>query len=99
MLGTSIGRLRAIALIEGASFILLLFIAMPMKYLAGIDTAVKIIGMAHGVLFLAFCLALALAMPALRYDLKRCALIFVAALLPFGPFVIDGKLRRAESRD
>lgn len=93
MLKTPIGRLRAIAMIEGVSFLLLLFIAMPMKYLGGIDMAVKIVGWAHGLLFLLFCLALLLAMPALRYNLGRCAMVFIAALLPFGPFVIDGKLR------
>ncbi len=96
MLKTPIGRLRLIALIEGASFILLLFVAMPMKYLAGIDAAVRIVGMAHGVLFLAFCLALVLAVPALRYDLKHCAVVFVASLVPFAPFVIDGRLQRLD---
>ncbi len=85
-----------IAMIEGASFIALLFVAMPMKYLAGIEEAVKVVGMAHGVLFLAFCLALVLAVPALRYDLKHCAVIFVASLLPFAPFLIDRKLRRLD---
>ena len=49
MLSTPIGRLRAIGLIEGISFLLLLFVAMPLKYFAGFSTAVKITGMAHGV--------------------------------------------------
>nr|MBJ6878079.1 DUF3817 domain-containing protein [Vibrio cholerae] len=54
MLSTPIGRLRAIGLIEGISFLLLLFVAMPLKYFAGFATAVKITGMAHGVLFILF---------------------------------------------
>ncbi len=97
MLTTPIGRLRLIALIEGASFIVLLFVAMPMKYLAGIEAAVKVVGMAHGLLFVAFCLALLLAIPTLRYDLKHCAVVFGASLVPFAPFVIDGWLRRLDS--
>ncbi|MGQ0439259.1 DUF3817 domain-containing protein, partial [Bacillus sp. B-TM1] len=48
MLSTPIGRLRAIGLVEGISFLLLLFVAMPLKYFAGFATAVKITGMAHG---------------------------------------------------
>jgi integral membrane protein len=77
--------------------IVLLFIAMPMKYLAGIEVAVRVVGMAHGVLFLAFFLALVLAVPALRYDFKHCVVVFIASLLPFAPFVIDGRLRRLDS--
>ena len=96
MLKTPIGRLRAIALTEGASFLVLLFVAMPMKYLGGIEMAVKIVGWLHGLLFMLFCLALLLAMPSLRYNVGRCAMVFVAALLPFGPFVIDGRLRHDE---
>jgi len=57
MLKTSIGRLRTIALIEGISFIVLLGIAMPLKYLAGMPQAVTFAGWLHGMLFIAFCIA------------------------------------------
>jgi len=93
MLHTPIGRLRAIALLEGASFVLLLFVAMPLKYLADMPLAVRIVGMAHGVLFIAFLVALGQASMAARWRSGRVALVFVAALLPFGPFVIDRRLR------
>ncbi|HZO12863.1 MAG TPA: DUF3817 domain-containing protein [Polyangiaceae bacterium] len=97
VLKTPIGRLRATALIEATSFLVLLGIAMPLKYLAGIPLAVKIVGWIHGVLFIAFCIALFQAMRAHSWPFSRAALVFVAALLPFGPFVIDARLRREDA--
>ena len=58
MLRNPLGRFRLIAQVEGASYILLVFIAMPLKYGIGWDLAVRYLGMAHGVLFIAYCLAL-----------------------------------------
>ena len=94
---TSIGRLRTIGLIEGVSFLLLLGVAMPLKYFAGLPLAVKIAGWIHGLLFIAFCMFLLAAQGERRWPMRRTALVFVAALLPFGPFVIDGRLRREEN--
>ena len=93
MLNTPIGRLRAIGMIEGISFLLLLFVAMPLKYLAGQPLAVRIVGMAHGILFLVFCLALFQAMVEHRWSLRKAAGPFIASLIPFGPFIIDKKLK------
>ena len=56
MLNSSIGRLRVISIVEGISFIVLLLIAMPMKYIWGMPNAVTVVGMVHGVLFLLWCL-------------------------------------------
>jgi integral membrane protein len=89
-----IGWLRAVALAEAISFLVLLGVAMPLKYLAGQPLAVKLAGWAHGVLFVTFCAALVQAMVAARWPLGRGALVFVGALLPFGPFVMDGRMRR-----
>jgi integral membrane protein len=47
-------RFRLIAFLEGLSFVLLVFVAMPLKYWAGVPLAVRIVGMAHGLLFLVF---------------------------------------------
>ena len=58
MLRTSIGRLRAIGLAEAISFLMLLGIAMPLKYFADFPRAVTIAGWLHGVLFMAFFIAL-----------------------------------------
>jgi integral membrane protein len=90
-------RLRWIGKLEGISFLVLLGIAMPLKYLAGLPLAVKVVGWAHGALFIAFLAALASAHRDARLPLRLSALVFIAALLPFGPFLIDGRLARHAS--
>ena len=55
---TALRQLRLVALLEGASFLVLLFVAMPLKYLAGMPLAVRIAGSIHGALFIAFVVAL-----------------------------------------
>ena len=55
---TVLRQLRLVALLEGSSFLALLFIAMPLKYLAGLPLAVRIMGSVHGLLFLMFMAAL-----------------------------------------
>jgi integral membrane protein len=84
--------LRKIALIEAVSFLVLLGVAMPLKYWAGLPLAVKIVGWLHGVLFVVFCCALLRAWLAARWPITRAALLFIAALLPFGPFIIDRRM-------
>jgi integral membrane protein len=96
MFSTSIGRLRAVALVEGVSFLLLLGIAMPLKYFAAIPQAVTIAGWLHGLLFMAFCIALTQAHQDAKWSPWRSGTVLLAALLPFGPFVVDGKLRRED---
>lgn len=91
---TAIHHLRRIGIIEGISFLLLLGIAMPLKYLAGYPLPVKVVGWAHGVLFVLFCMALLRAKQRAALPLGTAAMVFVAALLPFGPFLIDGRLKK-----
>jgi integral membrane protein len=86
--------LRRIAFAEGISFLVLLCIAMPLKYWAGVPLAVKIVGWAHGVLFVSLLLALAQAKYRARWSIAYAAWVVIAALLPFGPFVIDRRLQR-----
>jgi integral membrane protein len=96
MLRTSVGRLRAVGMVEAISFLFLLSVAMPLKYLAGLPLAVKIAGWVHGLLFLAFCMVLLETQQAQKWPLRWTAVVLIAALLPFGPFVIDGRLRKAD---
>ncbi|MEM9415469.1 MAG: DUF3817 domain-containing protein [Planctomycetota bacterium] len=101
MLATPIGRLRLIGLIEGTSTLVLFFIAMPIKYIEALGanpTPVKIVGSLHGGLFLLYLAAVALT--AIRPGLpgKLLALALPAAVVPFGPFVLDGMLKRHEQQ-
>lgn len=97
LFATSMGRLRVIAFVEGISYIVLVFIAMPLKYAAGIPEVVRAVGMAHGVLFVAFCLALLMVFVEKRLTFVRSGLTFASSLLPFGTFVIDRYLKRWDS--
>ena len=91
---TPVGRFRIVAFWEGISFLLLLFVAMPLKYGFGMDEAVSIVGMAHGVLFLGYCATLAFAAP--RLGARRSALAFVMSLVPGGTFWLEARLRQDE---
>jgi integral membrane protein len=89
---TALGRLRVIGFLEGLSFVVLLGIAMPLKYFAGEPAAVRVVGMAHGVLFLLYVLAVFQAASEYGWKFKLIAQLLIASLLPFGPFVADAKL-------
>ena len=86
--------LRTAALVEAISFLVLLGIAMPLKYAAGMPGAVKVVGWVHGILFVIFCLALAQTFFSARWPIGRAALVFVGALVPFGPMLLDSRMKR-----
>lgn len=96
-LHTPLGRLRVIGFWEGISFLVLLGIAMPLKYLAGWPDAVRVVGMAHGILFLLYVAAAIQA--AMEYDwpAKRTVLVLAASVLPAGPFIVDARILKHES--
>ncbi|PCC70604.1 integral membrane protein [Nannocystis exedens] len=96
MLNTEIGRFRLVSLLEGISFLVLLGIAMPLKYAAGIPEAVRYVGWAHGLLFVLFILALLSASTAARWSLAKTAGAFIASVIPFGAFVLERRLREEE---
>ena len=98
-LKTSVGRLRLLGTLEGISFILLMGIAMPLKYMFEMPLAVKYTGWLHGLLFIAFCMAILTTLLAGKISFGRAALAFVASLLPFGPFILDRKLHEDEVRE
>lgn len=77
---------------EGWSFIILLFIAMPMKYMMGMPVAVKIVGMIHGLLFIGFCVYLVLAYHEAKFSQKESIIFFIASLIPFGTFFTHKKI-------
>ena len=96
MLATPVGRLRLVGFLEGLSFLVLLFVAMPLKYLAGEPAAVKCVGWAHGLLFVLYVGAALQATLAHGWGVGRLLALLVASVLPFGPFVADRKLLRDE---
>lgn len=96
-LSNPVGRLRICGMLEGISFLVLVLIAMPLKYVFDQPLAVRYAGMAHGVLFILFCLLILITWLDRKISLKHAALAFLASLLPFGPFLIDRKLAADET--
>jgi integral membrane protein len=84
-----------VGLAEGIPFLVLLGVAMPLKYLLGLAMAVRIVGLIHGVLFIAFVYLVFEAMSSLRWSLKQVVVALLASLLPFGTIVLDRRLRLA----
>ncbi|OQW50986.1 MAG: hypothetical protein A4C66_14065 [Nitrospira sp. HN-bin3] len=91
-----IRRFRLTALAEGSSFLVLLCIAMPMKYVMGMPRVVTVVGAIHGILFLAYIAQLAKLRVAFQWDNTFSLYAFLASLLPFGPFIFDKRLREKE---
>jgi integral membrane protein len=86
-----IKRFRSVAIAEGVSFLILLFVAMPLKYMAGWPWAVKAVGWAHGVLFVWYWIAAVPLFTKLKWDLERVVGLGAASVLPFGTFVMERK--------
>lgn len=84
-----IRRFRIIGQMEGASFLILLGIAMPLKYLLDIPEPVKMIGWAHGLLFMLYVAGVVQAKFTLNWTLKQVFFALVASVVPFGPFIVD----------
>jgi len=77
---------------EGYSYLALLFIAMPLKYLLGFSIAVKIVGMIHGVLFVIFLVLGTFAWIEAKWSFAQTLIFFIASLIPFGTFFTKNKI-------
>lgn len=98
MTNKNIERFRHIGNIEGYSFLILLFIAMPLKYFFDYPVATKIAGMVHGILFILFCMQLLKASEDANWSMKENAIYFVASLIPFGTFYTNNLLKNYNSK-
>lgn len=87
---------RKIAIAEGISFVVLLFIAMPLKYFAGIPLAVTIVGAIHGILFIAFMILAREVKMDFKKDFRWFIKAFIASILPFGTIIMDKEWKREE---
>jgi integral membrane protein len=93
-LNDSLSRFRLIAIVEGWSFLFLLFIAMPLKYIAGYPMPVKIGGWIHGLLFVAFGFSLIAVWADRKWKFSKVLLAFICSLLPFGTFWFDKRIAK-----
>lgn len=77
--------------LEGVSYILLLFVGVPLKYFGDNPAVVKSLGMPHGMLFLAYIVLALVIRSQMKWDIKTTLGVLVASLLPFGTFYVNKK--------
>ncbi|MBL7963310.1 MAG: DUF3817 domain-containing protein [Flavobacteriales bacterium] len=92
-----LNRFRTIARAEGVSFLVLLFIAMPLKHIWDMPLAVKYVGWAHGLLFMGYWVAAVPLFTRLKWDTDRILGLGAASVLPFGTFVMERKWLNGQS--
>lgn len=80
-----------ISILEGISFLLLLFVAMPLKYIWEMPQMVEIVGMLHGLLFVVYIFGALYMCGILKWKLSTLFIVCIASVLPFGPFYVERK--------
>lgn len=90
-LKTTLGALRLLALLEGISY-LLFALTMPLKYMYEMPMPNKVVGMAHGFLFIAYCAMVFIVNQEKKWSLITNFWAYLASLIPFGTFVADAKI-------
>lgn len=96
MLETPIGRFRMMGFVEGLSLIILLFIAMPLKYFAGLPEVVTVVGALHGGFFIAYLLIIIYTTYKIRWSVLWAISAVVVAFIPFGNIILDAKLKKQD---
>ena len=82
---------KLITLLEGSSYLLLLFVGVPLKYLMGDESYVKLLGMPHGVLFIAYIILSFVMRKKMNWNTTSFIIILLASIIPFGTFYVDKK--------
>ena len=90
------GWFRKVALAEGVSFLVLLLIAMPLKYFENLHFAVKVAGSLHGFLFVSFIVLAYMVKEQHNKSFGWMAKAFVSSIIPFGTFVMDKEWKKEE---
>ena len=86
---------RFISFFEGISFLLLVFIAVPIKYFEDNEFYVKLLGMPHGILFILYIVLLVFIQKQMKWDIKTIGIVAIASIIPFGTFYVDKKYLRS----
>lgn len=89
---------KKVAIAEGISYLVLLFIAVPLKHFAGMPLAVKYTGWVHGLLFVLYVMMVIMCWTEYKWKAGKVATVFFASLLPFAPFIVEKRLKE-ESED
>jgi|688.fasta_scaffold363270_2 integral membrane protein len=95
---SSLGRFRLVSFVEGLSFLFLLGIAMPLKYIWQLPQAVEVAGMVHGVLFIAYCFLLLMVTIDRKWSFGKAVLLFLISLVPFGFLLAEAKFLKKDAK-
>ena len=95
---TQLGQLRILAILEGISY-LLLALTMPLKYWYNMPLPNKVVGMIHGVLFIAFCVWVVLVARQRKWSLWKTLICLASSLFPFATFVVDYTILKPEQKE
>ncbi len=98
ILSSSLGRFRLVSFAEGLSFLLLLGVAMPLKYIWQMPEAVKIAGYLHGGLFITYCILLLMVTIDLKWSFKIALLLFLASIFPFGFLIAERTFLKKQAK-
>ena len=90
-MNSTIKAFKIVSVLEAISFLVLLGIAMPLKYMMDMPEMVRIVGMAHGVLFLVYVAMAIYVSTILKWNAKTLLIVLLCSILPFGPFYADKK--------
>lgn len=93
----TVKALRLIGIAEGISFLVLLLIAMPLKHFAGLPLAVKVVGWAHGVLFMMYIVLVLAAIRVMKWSVMDVLIAWAASLIPTGTFFLDRSLKKRQN--
>ncbi|MBN9284505.1 MULTISPECIES: DUF3817 domain-containing protein [Flavobacterium] len=83
---------KIIAFLEGISLLLLLFVAMPLKYMYDKPEMVRFVGMAHGLLFIGYIVIASMLKMEENWSFKKYFQVCIASVIPFGTFYIEKKI-------
>lgn len=97
LIKTQLGRLRLLAFIEGISFLILLFVTMPLKYAFQISEPNKVFGIVHGLLFIIYVFAVIQIKIEQQWKIRKMLWALVASVVPFGTFWADKKLFKPQT--
>lgn len=82
---------KTVSFFEGLSYVIMLLIGMPLKYMGDNDIIIKILGMPHGILFITYVVLAIQLKSTMAWPFKKFATILVASIVPFGTFYTNKK--------
>ncbi len=90
--------LRVLGVVEGISFLVILFVTMPLKYFWEMREPNQVVGMAHGILFIGYCIFVVIVGYKLKWKIITIFWALLASIIPFGTFVADAKIFKEEQK-